>query len=278
MDEEGGKKLLDKMDTPEFFGEDREEELLGALSKVTYHLRRGKDEAHRPFFNRWDEAIRKVEEHGVHLPEKYLGFLLVNGLGFTESEIKSMMSFTRGSIHVRDVKEWVRKFEMKLQSKDVGIEKKPIGASGKTNAAMFVQPEEEESYIDDEVYAIEEALQELQGDDGETAENDLGENDTALDESEAMEILSTMLYTKKKTFAQSYKIKKARELARGYGSWKGKGSGKVSMNLNDKKGDLTLEEVKANSRCRGCQQLGHWHKDPQCPKNRMKGGPSSGEV
>lgn len=76
MDEQGGKKLLDKMDTPEYFGEDREEELLSALSKVTYHLRRGKDEAHRPFFNRWDEAIRKVEEHGVHLPEKYLGFLL----------------------------------------------------------------------------------------------------------------------------------------------------------------------------------------------------------
>ena len=278
MDENGGRKLLDKMDTPEYFGEDREEELLSALSKVTYHLRRGKDEAHRPFFNRWDEAIRKVEEHGVHLPEKYLGFLLVNGLGLSETEIKSMMSFTRGSIHVKDVKEWVRKFEMKLQSKDVGIEKRTAVTGGKTSAALYVQPEDEESYIDDEVYAIEEALQELQGDDGETVENDLGETDTALDEAEAMEILSTMLQTKKKTFAQSYQLKKARELARGYGSWKGKGSGKVSMNLKGKfRGDLTLEEVKANSRCRGCQQLGHWHKDPQCPKNRNKsGGASSG--
>ena len=276
MDDQGGKRLLDKMDTPEYFGEDREEELLSALSKVTYHLRRGKDEAHRPFFNRWDEAIRKVEEHGVHLPEKYLGFLLVNGLGLSESEIKSMMSFTRGSIHVKDVKEWVRKFEMKLQSKDVGTEKRTSVVGTKTNSAMYVQPEDDESYVDDEVYAIEEALQELQGDDGEIAENDLGENDTALDESEAMEILSTMLQTKKKTFAQSYKIKKARELARGYGSWKGKGSGKFNMNFKGKfKGDLTLEEVKANSRCRGCQQLGHWHKDPQCPKNRMNGGSTS---
>lgn len=276
MDEQGGKKLLDKMDTPEYFGEDREEELLSALSKVTYHLRRGKDEAHRPFFNRWDEAIRKVEEHGVHLPEKYLGFLLVNGLGLTETEIKSMMSFTRGSIHVKDVKEWVRKFEMKLQSKDVGIEKRTSVAGSKTNAAMYVQPEDDESYIDEEVHAIEEALQELQGDDGEIVEHDFGEDDTALDEAEAKEILSTMLHTKKKTFAQSYKLKKARELARGYGSWKGKGSGNVSMNFKGKfKGDLTLEEVKANSRCRACQQVGHWHKDPQCPKNRGKGGASS---
>lgn len=276
MDDEGGKKLLDKMDTPEYFGEDREEELLSALSKVTYHMKRGRDEAHRPFFNRWDEAIRKVEEHGVHLPEKYLGFLLVNGLGLSEAEIKSMMSFTRGSIHVTDVKEWVRKFEKKLQSKDVGTEKRTTNTGMKSNAAMYVQPEEEESYIDDEVYAIEEALQELQGDDGEIAENDLGENDMALDESEAQEILSTMLQTKKKTFAQSYKLKKARELARGYGSWKGKGNGGVSMNLKGKfRGDLTLEEVKANSRCRGCQQLGHWHKDPQCPKNRGKGSASS---
>ena len=172
-------------------------------------------------------------------------FLLVNGLGLTETEIKSMMSFTRGSIHVKDVKEWVRKFEMKLQSKDVGIEKRTSVAGSKANAAMYVQPEDDESYIDEEVHAIEEALQELQGDDGEIVEHDFGEDDTALDEAEAQEILSTMLHTKKKTFAQSYKLKKARELARGYGSWKGKGSGNVSMNFKGKfKGDLTLEELR----------------------------------
>ena len=32
------------------FGEDREEEFLAALAKLTYHLKRGRDEQCRPFF------------------------------------------------------------------------------------------------------------------------------------------------------------------------------------------------------------------------------------
>ena len=48
-DEQGGNKLLQAMDTPEFFGEDTEEELLAALAKVTYHLRRHRDESCRQF-------------------------------------------------------------------------------------------------------------------------------------------------------------------------------------------------------------------------------------
>ena len=55
-DEKNGKKLLDAMDTPELFGEDREEELLAALSKLTYHLRRQKDEGCRSFFNKFDDT------------------------------------------------------------------------------------------------------------------------------------------------------------------------------------------------------------------------------
>jgi hypothetical protein len=105
-DDKNGKKLLDVMDTPELFGEDREEELLAALAKLTYHLKRQRDEGCRSFFNKFDDAVRKIQEHNVDLPEKYLGFLLINSLNLSETDIKAMLAFTQGSILVRDVKGW----------------------------------------------------------------------------------------------------------------------------------------------------------------------------
>ena len=71
-------------------------ELLGALAKVTYHLRREKGESFRSFFGRWVVAMRKVTEHGATLPEKYIGFLLINALNVQDPDIKSLVSFTRG--------------------------------------------------------------------------------------------------------------------------------------------------------------------------------------
>ena len=96
--ETNGEDLIDLMEKPEVFGEDRDEDLLGALAKMTYHLRREKGETYRSFFGRWDVAMRKVTEHGVTLPEKYIGFLLINALNLQDSDIKSLVSFTQGSI------------------------------------------------------------------------------------------------------------------------------------------------------------------------------------
>ena len=113
-DERGGHRLLQAMDSPEYFGEDTEEELLAALAKLTYHIRRTKDETCRQFFTRWDDAVRKIGEHRVQLPDKYLGFLLINALALPDQDTKALMAFSRGSILVKDVKEWCRKHEMKL--------------------------------------------------------------------------------------------------------------------------------------------------------------------
>ena len=138
-DDRNGKKLLDVMDTPELFGEDREEELLASLAKLTYHLRRQKDEGCRSFFNKFDDAVRKIQEHNVTLPEKYLGFLLINALNISENDIKAMLAFTQGSILVRDVKGWCRKHEMKLLAKDVGVERSKTPLTSRTSAVMSLQ-------------------------------------------------------------------------------------------------------------------------------------------
>ena len=135
-DEQGGNKLLQAIDTPEFFGEDTEEEI-AALVKVTYHLRRHRDESCRQFFTRWDDAVRKIQEHRVELPDKYLGFLLVNALQMSDADIKAMLAFGRGSIAVMDVKNRRRKHEMKLQAKDVGVDKKSQGGTGSGRGSIL---------------------------------------------------------------------------------------------------------------------------------------------
>ena len=97
-----------------------------------------------------------------------------------------------------------------------------------------------------------------------------------MDEHEAKEVLSTMLSQKKKTFMQSLRTKKAKNLARGYGQWRGGGQGgprsQSSMSTTGYvKGGfyrMSLSEAKAKSRCAKCHQIGHWHKDPECPKNQ----------
>ena len=61
-------KLLEAMDTPEMFGEDKQEHMLTALSRVTFHMKRQKNESWREYFVRWESAMVKVKEHNVQLP------------------------------------------------------------------------------------------------------------------------------------------------------------------------------------------------------------------
>ena len=167
-----GEELLEFMDLPENFGDDRDEDLLSALAKVTYHLRRNKDESHRQFFNRWEQAMRKVKEHGVTLPEKYVGFLLVNALQLSEGDIKALLNYSRGSISPVDVRDWIRKHETKLQLAHVGVDRKSGSTSTKssTASANYIVNEPYDPEIEEEINMVEDALRDLQGDEDEDGE------------------------------------------------------------------------------------------------------------
>eukprot|EP00435_Cladocopium_sp_Y103_P068193 s512_g31.t1 len=278
--ENNGEELIDLMDKAEYFGDDRDEDLLSALAKITYHVRRERNEAHRPFFNRWETAMRKVVEHKVHLPDKYQGFLLVNALGLAESDIKSMLNYTRGSIMPVDVKDWLRKHETKLQVAQVGVDGKKSQPSASKSSGNYFMAEDESENDEDEIHAIETAINELQ--DGECHGDPPGGNDEdenqILDEQEAAEILNTIL-TKKRSFVQTQKAKKVKELGRGYksGTMPSKGKGKTSYSATMtgkppfKSGQyrMTIEEIKKITKCANCHRVGHWHREcPEPPRER----------
>ena len=257
------------MDQADYFGEDRDEDLLSALARITYHLRRDKGEGHRSFFGKWDVAMRKVVEHRVDLPTKFVGFLMINALALSETDIKNLLNYTRGSIEPADIREWVRKHETKLQVSQVGTDLRKDKPKPNSNYLI------EETYDpeEDEINLMEDAIRELRGDAEPDPADDDGPEDEVhtLNEQEAAEILATMVQ-RKRTFLQSIKEKKSRELGRGYKGGKESGSsgsagrppagfprpGKYNL-----KGNMTIEEVKKVTRCGNCKRVGHWWKE--CP-------------
>ncbi len=261
-------ELLQKMDTPDHFGEDKEEHLLSSLSRITFHMKRSKQEGWREYFARWEVALRKVREHHVDLPEPYLGFLLINGLRLEEQEIRSMLTFTQGDIKPGSIKSWLRKNESKLTVSQLGADNRKT-----TNAVMFTEKDDEEvlDESDTEINELENYLAELHDGDhrGEPPEEE------AISEREAAEILATVIDRKKKSFTQTVKAKKYQELSRGYG-FRGGGFGKGGKSSHRKKGgNLMIEELKLRTRCGICHRVGHWHRE--CPnKDKADIGKNSG--
>ena len=114
---------------------------------------------------------------------------------------------------------------------------------------------EDQSDFQDENEILEAVLEELDGD----AENVLPEfdqdgEDEPMEEHEIREVLNTMF--QKRTFSQSLKLKKAKELARGYGGWK-------------EKTRKIIDQMKQNSRWAICKKIGHWHRE--CPDGKGRG-------
>eukprot|EP00435_Cladocopium_sp_Y103_P008347 s557_g2.t1 len=254
--------LLKKMDAPDQYGEDQEEHLLASLSRITFHLKRSKQETWREFFSRWEGALRKVKEHKVELPEPYLGFLLIHGLRLEDQEIRAMLTFTHGDIQPKSIKAWLRKHESKLTVNQLGAE----GIKKSTNAVMYNEVDDDETpEPDEEIAEIENLLSELH--DGDREGEPLAD-DEVLSEKEAAEILATLLEKKKKkTFYQSMKAKKQQELSRGYGN---RPNGSIRFGRDPRRNGesgggrgLTIQEIKLRTRCGICKKIGHWHRE--CP-------------
>jgi hypothetical protein len=226
--------------------------------------------------------MRKVKEHGVTLPEKYVGFLLVNALQLSEGDIKALLNYSRGSISPVDVRDWIRKHETKLQLAHVGVDRKSGSTSTKssTASANYIVNEPYDPEIEEEINMVEDALRDLQGDEDEDGEG-LGDGtgsglESILEEHEAAEVLSTILQQKKKTYQQTVKAKKSKELSRGYGKGRGKSlsvTGTGVPPFREGQFKMTIEQLKKVTKCGICHKVGHWHRE--CPE---RGQPSLKET
>lgn len=271
-DPNNGNRLIELMDSREFYGEEKRESMLAACSRLTFHLKRQRGESARSFMTRWDTAERKVREHEVKLPQEFLGFLMVNALQLDSERTKLLLNYTKGALSVTDVKEWLRIHETDLDVSHLGTEKKKSGTS--TNYMLDFDTASEIQLMDASEYAETEsteptevlmaALADL--DDEESAEPEV-----TLTESETKEILMTMIKDGKgkgRSFAGAMKAKKNRDLARGFGA------GRDGV-LRPGTYEVSISELKKRTKCNKCGQLGHWARE--CPsKGKRPPGSQAG--
>jgi hypothetical protein len=239
-----GSFLIDMMATDEFYGEEQEEELIAALSRLTYHTKKKQSETQKGFFTRWDGVMRKVEKHKIKLPDVYVGFLLLNALSIDDQETKMILNYTRGSMATKEIKKAVRKINMKVDARKVGLDVKAQAAKTVFLAEKMTPDLHDDNDEDGEQELLLAALQELD-DEEPPAEID---DDDIFEESEAKELLLAMAKDSgKRTFSQTLKAKKNKFLARGFGAGRD-GSSSASSGGPVKPGvyKVSIEELKNN--------------------------------
>eukprot|EP00435_Cladocopium_sp_Y103_P046298 s788_g13.t1 len=257
------------MDSKEYYGEEQRESMLAACSRLTFHLKRQRGEAAGQFMTRWDTAERKVREHDVKLPADFLGFLMVNALQLDSEKTKLLLNYTKGSLKVADVKEWLRVHETDLDLSTLGSDKKKTATylldKETTKEIQYVDATEVESETDAEPTEL--LLATLA--DLEDSENATENDPVILTESETKEILMTMVKdhrSKGRSYSGAMKAKKNRDLARGFGA------GRDGI-LRPGTYEVSISELKKRTRCNACGLTGHWARE--CPTKPKRSADSS---
>ena len=281
--DDNAEQMLKLMDTKELFGDDDREDMLSSLVKITYGLRRGKGEEHQTFFTKWDNAVRKLDEHAIKLPDDYLGFLLTMALKLSSDEVKLLLNFTQGKLGPKAVKEWIRVHETNL---DLTRSSSTSNQDKKTNSLLLAEDGDLDSIDeypndDENLEILLNAMGDLDDDDGKIED----ESSQVFDEDEVKEVLSAMVRNHgkgggKRTFSAVHQAKKSKELARGYGSGRLAGrrfqgndqaassSASASSLVPTGSYRVSIETLKRRTRRGHCKQVGHWHKE--CPLKLAK--------
>ena len=259
-DPANGNRLIDLMDSREFYGEEKRESMLAACSRLTFHLKRQRGESARSFMTRWDTAERKVREHEVKLPPEFLGFLMVNALQLDSEKTKLLLNYTKGALTVADVKEWLRIHETDLDLSHLGTEKKKSQST--SNYLLDFDNASEIQLMDATEYAETESTEPteiLMAAVADLEDEESVDPEVILTEGETKEILMTMIKDGKgkgkgRSYAGALKAKKNRDLARGFGA------GRDGM-LRPGTYEVSISELKKRTKCNKCGQVGHWARE-----------------
>ncbi len=262
-----GQQLLDEMSKPTYFGKEEVESLWSSLQKLFYTKLRKDDDDLVTFRTKFEEATRKVQKHKVELPSPALGFLYLKQLRVDEGTFERIITITDGYLSLEKIMTAVRKLKMRLGEETEDKKKtsglwmnEPIAEEGESQDGV-----PHEDMDDEETEILEGALQELQ------------EDGMFVSEEEAKEVLLTVMKNKfthqpvnKMSYKQIQMTKNAARNSRGFHMGSNSGA-----NAGQKISRKDISQLKSITKCRNCDEVGHWHRECPHPK-RSSGSSSSG--
>lgn len=193
-----------------------------------------------------------MKKHHVELPSAALGFLDLKQLRVDNATLERIITMTNGDLDLQNVMTAARKLKIRLQGED-DKKKRVWWQDINPDAAPDNTQDVDHDGADDELDVLEMALRELDGD------------ADPLSEGEALEVLMNLIEQKvsgpvqNMTYRQAQNAKQYLRNSRGFRQGLGKGSTRPP---NHAKPDIA--HLKSVTRCRNCNQVGHWHRECPC--------------
>ena len=244
-----GIELLKLLAKPEYFGKEELESLWNAMFKLLYSELRKPEDDLSAFRSRFEEAVRKVRKHKVEMPSEALGFLFLRQAKVDNETMERLITMTNGDLKLDAVVDAMRRLKMRL------IDGNEVNS--KKNHMWIQEPVSEENHDDstehddEELTVLEQALHEL-GD-----ENMSQASDEVTEES-AKEILMSLIkqHISRPTQMSYKQVQQKKAEVRN-----SRGFRPVQVGGTTRR---DVQALKAVTRCKNCNQLGHWHRE--CPQ------------
>ena len=269
--EDGGQQLILLMNSDKHFGKLSNEDLAQELQKLLFDRMKDKEDDLASLRAKFDEQVRKLRKMKIEFPSQALGFLFLkkwsadlNKDAFDDL-LQKVMTMANGSLELEDVSMAIRKLQFKMKGGT-------SGNSAATSTWLAEPPEDLESPSaegaegnhEEEREILETALQDL-ADDSVSAAADEQE---VITEEEAKEVLMSLIKSK---YAENVPVHSTRQVQQARMNLRNsRGFGDKGQRKGQGKKDITY--LKKITKCNGCGQVGHWHKDAICPKRGGKGG------
>ena len=253
-DRDNGMQLLKLLSKPEYYGKEELESMWNAMYKLFFsELRRPEDDL-SAFRSRFEEAVRKVRKHKVELPSEALGFLFLRQAKVDTETMERLITMTNGDLKLDAVVEAMRRLKMRLlDGEEKNTKKSHLWIQEAMSQEQDHETEPSHPEDDEDLSILEQALGELEGDVLPSEE---------VTEDSAKEILMSLIKQKisrpvQMSYRQVQQKKAEVRNSRGF----------RPVNMGATRRDV--EALKAVTRCRNCNELGHWHRE--CPKKQDRG-------
>ena len=248
--EDGVKNLLTAL--REYFNPHLEVSLPRAFEAAVYGAPRASKETFGEFTKRMERAFVNLAKEGVDLPDGARGYIMYRQASLSESQEQRLLTWAQGCYGRKEMTVALRRLDKVIRDKEKG-------------KSSFVMEEGHEA----EVHTSEAYLNEDSGYPDDDDENFVyiadGDLDEIMDEQEVVQALAS--------YQETRQALKDQRLNRGYYPGKGKGKLNAFQKGKDKgKRKVHIEQLKLRSRCKRCQQIGHWARECTNPP-----APTTGE-